>query len=293
MIASKVYSKKERIDIKVSKFRLELNNIPEKDKVKSREFIKRVYPKAVKVEEIGNTIIAYGKHNETDDDKLGEPCSLRQSGKVLNFFISFGGSAFTLSASQGISMKEAEELLNGFWEGFPELKIYFETEKTQGTVKGYNLINNITKGRRYYPEHRDYVIGANKIRAWIKELGQTKYKTLSYQKGTEQYRTRVAVKKLKGEIERASMNTGIQGTAADMTKTSAILIMEKLEEDGFNLIGPIRPVNMVHDEHLFENEKKYSEYLVNVMEEQMEAASFIFIGAIIPASPYNAKQWVH
>jgi len=291
MVASRVYSAKTGLNVKVHKYKLEII-APEKDKITfARKFISDNFPKAKKIVELNEDLVAYG--DLTDKDKHPESCPLRQKGKVLNFFISFGGSAFTLSQSQGISMKEANELLNGFWEGFPELREYFDAEKEFGLNYGYSLINSVTRGRRTYPEFKDIrsIELAKKRR--IDEIGLKKYRLLEKTKGTPESNGKIRKNILKGIIERASMNSGIQGTAADMTKTSAILFMEKLESLGYDLISVILPVNMIHDEHLDEVIEELATFCADILKRAMEEASVIFIGVKIPAVPYIGNEWQH
>jgi len=318
MIASRVFSKKEKLDVIVKKHKLTVKA----DKVRGIDYIKEAYPLALAyiMEEGNPTAVgkltisreeytAFGKehyiklypnivHIVDEPAKdfilfIGEPCPLRTKGKILNFFISFGGSAHTLSQSQGISMDEANALLVAFWEGFPELRAYFDKEKKLGIANGYNIINAVSKGKRFYPAHQDYKIGINKITRWIKEDGFESYKKKTYSKGTAEYINRVNTNRIKGDIERASMNTGIQGTAADMTKTSAILLMEALERKGYDLVSEIKPVNMIHDEHLLEVKSELADEVSKLLRNTMEKSSMIFIGTIIPAEPYKGNQWEH
>jgi len=292
MVASKVYSTKERLEITITKLSMEVK-FPEKDESIVRKLLKELYPNAKQVIKEEGKLTAYGKLDMSNKDEKGEECPLRQKGKILNFFISFGGSSFTLSQSQNISMEEANDLLNGFWGAFKKLKLYFDAEKGFALANGYNIINHITKGRRSYPEHKEMKILQNKASALIKEKGFEYYKKLKMVKGTEENRNASRINIIKGEIERAAMNTGIQGTAADMTKTSAILYMETLEKDGYNLITVMRPTNMIHDEHSNESDDEYKEYSSKVMKKSMEDASIIFIGVIIPAAPYISTKWEH
>ena len=67
---------------------------------------------------------AFGK--EFIVTKRNKNKAYRQKGKIINFFISFGGSSYTLSQTLKISEKEAQELIDAFYKGFPDLKIMFE-----------------------------------------------------------------------------------------------------------------------------------------------------------------------
>jgi len=117
----------------------------------------------------------------------------RQKGKILNFMISFGGSAFTLSKTLKITIDEAEKLIQSFYEGFPTLKTLFNNNKKKAITDGVIRTNPITNRIRWIPEYEEY-----------KKLKSKDYWSLSKE-------DRSKIGKLKGSIERKGMNTPIQG----------------------------------------------------------------------------------
>jgi len=283
MVASRVFSAKEGFDVHVSKFQL---------KAPSIDFIKKYYPKCKDIVKDGNMYIGVGKY-EYEKDEDGIACPLRTSGKVLNFFISFGGSAYTLSKDQNLTIREAEELINSFWKGFPQLKEYFDKEKKFAIEHGYSIINKITKRIRWYPEWKKYRSYEIKKKTRMNEIiaeGGTErdyWNELKDRSSELSYWNRVSYK-IKGDIERQAMNSGIQGLAADMTKTAVILLGERLNEH-------ILIVNVIHDEILLEiTDRRYEMKAAELLQWCMEEASRIFLNTlVIEAKPYIANEWRH
>lgn len=219
---------------------------------------------------------AYGK--EFKVTSTNENKEYRQKGKVLNFFISFGGSAYTLSKNLKIDLKEAEYLIENFFKGFPGLKILFDKSSSDALENGFIRTNPVTNRLRW-------------IREWNKyqELLLKPKNSLSKEDLSLMYR-------LKGRIERKGKNTPIQGTAGDMTKTALILIRKKLDEYGINpfLDSPIKLVSVVHDEISLETTKEFKELGVAILKECMEKAGTLFCKKIgMKVDPVVSNHWIH
>jgi len=301
MVASRVYSIKEHRDIIVKKYSLAVE--VQNDEETAKQMLSNLYPidiSKASLKEINKKLYAfYEDTNEVEDDRIS--CSLRQKGKVLNFFISFGGSAYNLKDSQGISLEDANDLLNGFWKGFPELKIYFDEEKKKVIKHGFIIVNNITNRRRWLPDWKEYRQGMNELDRRKKEFtkqfsreGVSMFYKRIKEKGSDLYQLNRRTSSLKGDMERAAMNTGIQGTAADMTKTAECLLMEKLEDKGIDLVSTIKPVNHIHDEIMLETDKNKSKMAASLLRLSMEEASVIYTEVLtIEAKPYINDYWIH
>lgn len=123
--------------------------------------------------------------------KDNENKEYRQKGKTLNFAISFGGSAFTLSKTLNIPKEEAQELIDSFFKGFPKLKALFDENKTFAMRNGYILTNDFIKRKRTFPDWEDYKKLQN-----LSYLAPDKHKLFM---------------QLRGKIERRALNTPIQG----------------------------------------------------------------------------------
>ena len=219
---------------------------------------------------------AFGKEFIVTKDN--ENKEYRQKGKILNFMISFGGSAFTLSKTLNISREEAENLINSFYSGFPTLKKLFQTNNEFAVKHGFIRTNNITNRIRWIPEWEEY----------------TKLRNKPYTDLTKFQRSRLA--SLKGKIGRKGQNTIIQGTAGDMTKTALIIIRNKLIDMGIRptIKAPIKVVNVVHDEIIMEATVEMTEIASNILKESMEQAGKYFVYKVnMTANVEIGNHWIH
>ncbi len=126
---------------------------------------------------------------------VGEVTSeMRRKAKTANFGIIYGISAFGLSQRLRISRSEAKELIDGYFENFPGVKIYMEKSIEKARKEGY--VQTIMGRRRYLSD-----INSNN-----------------------------AV--VRGMAERNAINAPIQGSAADIIKAAMVKISQAFENHG-------------------------------------------------------------
>ena len=118
----------------------------------------------------------------------------RTKSKRANFGIIYGITMFGLAERLEISRDEARQLIDGFFETFPQVHDYMEKAKEQAREKGY--VTTLFGRRRYLPDIRS----AN---------------------GT-----------VRGFAERNAINAPIQGTAADIIKVAMIHIYNRFKTEG-------------------------------------------------------------
>ena len=109
---------------------------------------------------------------------------LRKRAKAVNFGIVYGISDFSLAGDIGVSVKEANRYIKGYFEKYPGVDAYLKRTVEEAKANGY--VTTLFGRRRYIPE-------------------------LTAQK-----------KPLRSFGERVAMNTPIQGTAADLIKIAMI-----------------------------------------------------------------------
>jgi len=201
----------------------------------------------------------------------------RDKGKTINFAISFGGSAFALSKSLKIPETEAQELIDAFFKGFPQLKAMFDKNKEFALKYGYIITNNIIKRIRHF-------------RYW------DRYKEL-LRKSVLNSEERSELMKIKGRIERRALNTPIQGTASDMMKLALIYIRESLLNRNimpYDTTANIKLVNVVHDECSTECTEELAEETAKLQKECMErAGAFLIKSMPMMAQPVIKDHWDH
>jgi DNA polymerase-1 len=209
--------------------------------------------------------------------KDNENKAYRYKGKTINFAISFGGSAYALSKSLKIPESEAQELIDAFFKGFPQLKAMFDKNKEFALKYGYILTNDIIKRIRHFKYWDRY-----------KELMRKSVRTPE---------ERSELMKTKGRIERRALNTPIQGTASDMMKLALIFIRESLLNKGimpYDTTANIKLVNVVHDECSTECTNELAEETARIQKECMERAGAFLVKSIpMTAQPVIKNHWDH
>lgn len=145
----------------------------------------------------------------------------RQLAKIVNFLIIFGGGAHTLAAKTNISVKQAEKVIEAYYEAFPALiKTIREWEQLPF---GKNL--------RQLPDGRyvGFIEGRGNLRRWFnmpKMPGRHKFLyteagELEFEEAKKKYR------KQQGAIRRQSFNLGPQGGNAVVTGEALLDYIEQ------------------------------------------------------------------
>ena len=139
-------------------------------------------------------------HAETAARVFGVPVSevtpdLRSRAKAVNFGIVYGQQAYGLSQSLHISMAEARDMIDRYYEAYPGVRTFLDNVVARAKQTGY--AETMFGRRRHIPE--------------------LKAKT----------------PQLRGFGERTAMNHPMQGTAADIIKIAMARVSRRLEEEGF------------------------------------------------------------
>lgn len=119
---------------------------------------------------------------------------LRTKAKAVNFGIVYGIGEFSLSEDLHISLREAKEYIEGYFENYSKVKEYLDKTVENAIRDGY--VETLFRRRRYIPE-----------------LSATN-------------------KNMQNFGKRVAMNTPIQGTAADIIKKAMIAVDRRLEKEG-------------------------------------------------------------
>jgi DNA polymerase-1 len=117
---------------------------------------------------------------------------MRSNAKSVNFGIIYGISAFGLSQNIGISRKEAQEIIDSYFDQFPQVKEYMNWSINKAREKEY--VETVMGRRRYL---KDINARNGMIRAMA---------------------------------ERNAINAPIQGSAADIIKIAMINISKEMEK---------------------------------------------------------------
>jgi DNA polymerase-1 len=118
----------------------------------------------------------------------------RTKSKRANFGIIYGITVFGLAERLDISRDEAKQLIDGFFQTFPQVHQYMEASKQKAREKGY--AETVFHRRRYLPD-------INSHNATVRNFA-----------------------------ERNAINAPIQGSAADIIKVAMIRIFNRFKAEG-------------------------------------------------------------
>jgi len=181
----------------------------------------------------GGTEIAKQKCNCPGHKKL------RTNVKSINFGLAYGMGPHKLADTLLISIKEAEKLIKKYFTAFPSIKNFLESLGTYGKLNGHI--------KTYAPYRR--------IR-WFEDW-----------KGIN---TDNAVM---SKIERASKNTPIQGSGADMCKSALIMVRDFIYKNNL----PVKIVMTVHDQIDTIVHQSYADMWCKQLRELMEKSTLDII----------------
>jgi DNA polymerase-1 len=117
---------------------------------------------------------------------------LRRRAKAVNYGLAYGMSAWGLASRLDLTPDEAQEIMDGYFEGFPKIKEYLRAQVDRARLDGFT--ETLLGRRRYIPE---LTSGNRRLQA----LG-----------------------------ERQALNAPIQGSASDVFKVAMIEVDRALRE---------------------------------------------------------------
>jgi len=183
---------------------------------------------------------------------------LRTNVKTINFGLAYGMGPHKLADTLDISIKEAEILINKYFEAFPSIGGFLDKLGSFGKKYGYIKTFPPYNRRRWFP-------------TWYPRIYKDKSQAFEL-----------------GSIERASKNTPIQGASADMTKKAMILIREYIKAHNV----PVKMVMTVHDQVDTVCKIEYAEEWVTRLTELMEQAALeVVTNGLLKADTNISKSW--
>jgi DNA polymerase I len=224
----------------------------------------------------------------SDDEVKENHKSKRQNAKSAGFAIQYGGNDYTISVNLSISREDAKFVYDGYMTAFPTLGKYFSWVQKKTLSNGYILADYVIK-RKIYPKELE------ELKELEKELDENfwnEYRHFKNQGEIPQYYKDTVRKygKLKGDINRMSLNYPIQSTGASMMKFAGVYIFNKIISTG-NFMRVLIP-NMIYDQVLLECPENQKEFWTNVVKESMENAANLFCSnPKIKAEPEILTKW--
>lgn len=184
---------------------------------------------------------------------------LRTQIKTINFGLAYGMGPFKLAETLQISKQDAQALIKKYFTEFPNIKEFLTELGTFGKKNGYIQTFAPFYRRRWF-DH------------WYPRMWNDKDKMIEL-----------------GSIERASKNTPIQGSSADMTKLALIYIHREIQESWKDTV---KIVMTVHDQiDTICHKDTASKWAVKMTELMEKAAKVIIPNGLLKADTNISKTW--
>lgn len=201
--------------------------------------------------------------------KVNKP--LRQKAKAYSLGVPYGMESYALSKTLDIEQSEAEELINGYLNGFPKLKVWMEKSFNDCITKGYvkseaGRVRHMSKAPKIWNGWGEDIL--NSLKIWQKyHSNKKKYEQVKYLR-----------KELKNYINN-SRNFQIQSLSASITNRACIAIAREFKRQGID--GKI--IAQIHDQIIIEVPSKYGDKWKKIMQFIMENTYKISLPLKAPA----------
>jgi len=199
----------------------------------------------------------------------------RNTAKAYALGIPYGMGAYALGMNLGISTKEAKKLVDGYLNGFPELKKWMETSREQAKTQGFvktqvGRIRHLPKVKEIHENLGDALLDWNIKNQLSREYGADNIKKLSkdYVNGLNN-----------------SCNVQIQGLAASIVNRAALAINREFKKLGIK--GWV--CAQIHDQLIMEVDHDRAEECAKIVQDKMENTTKLSIA--LKAPPAISKNW--
>ena len=152
----------------------------------------------------------------------------RSKAKTANFGIIYGISVFGLAERMNVDRKEAKELIDGYFETYPQIKEYMD--KSIDLARGQGYIETIFGRKRYLPD----INSRNSV--------------------------------VRGYAERNAINAPIQGSAADIIKVAMVRIYQRFQSENIKSKMILQVHDELNFSVLPEEKEKVQKIVIEEME---------------------------
>jgi DNA polymerase-1 len=200
----------------------------------------------------------------------------RNQAKAYSLGIAYGMEAYALGMTLGIPQKEAEKLVQGYLDGFPELKSWRENSRKQ--VKEHGRITNFVGRIRHIPKvKRIFDRYGERIMDW-------KFRNeLAAQYGKDD--VMALYRDYRNGLNNC-LNFQLQSLAAAVVNRAAVKINRKAKELGIDA----RVQAQVHDQLIINVAEEDAEMFAPIVREIMETTT-ILPGVTLKAPPEISVNW--
>lgn len=180
----------------------------------------------------------------------------RQQAKSYSLGVPYGMSGYALAMSLGVDKKEGERLVQGYLEGFPQLREWREESRTFVKVYGYiknnvGRIRHLPRAKELYALHEDELV-----------------EDFRYRKGLEnknKEETEKAYRDYKNALNNC-LNYQIQSYSASIVNRAALQINRKFKQE--NIEGQV--IAQIHDQLICQVKEEYVKRACEIVQDCME-----------------------
>ena len=195
---------------------------------------------------------------------------LRQRAKGIALAIPYGAGAWQIGQSLDIDIREAQKLIDGYLEGFPELAKWMSDTHLRVQTFGYiknktGRIRHLDRVKAIYEKFEDNLLNPQAFRM-MKQMCKTPEQTSKVMQLRMEYKNGL----------NNSKNFQIQSLAASIMNRSAIAIHKEFKERGLDAHIMLQ----IHDEFVVNAKAEIAEEVANIVKHHMENTVKIATGLI-------------
>jgi DNA polymerase I-like protein with 3'-5' exonuclease and polymerase domains len=200
----------------------------------------------------------------------------RNQAKAYSLGIAYGMEAYALGMTLGIPTKEAEKLVAGYLDGFPDLKKWRENSRRQ--VKDHGYIKNYVGRIRHLPKvSRIYNKFGDQMMDWrFRKEKEAQYGKDQVLQAYRDYRNGL----------NNCLNFQLQSLAASVVNRAALKINRKAKEMGIDAIVQAQ----VHDQLIINVREDQAEEFAPIVQHIMET-NLVLPGVTLKAPPEISNNW--
>jgi DNA polymerase-1 len=246
----------------------------------------------------------------SDEEIVAKHKDKRNASKAPRFAMSYGGNAFTIHMNEGIPLKRAQEIEDGFKNLHSGLYAWGDRVFQASIKTGY--IESVDGWKLRLPFYEDFVTLKSKVDSisrdeWTQyKIGKTDFKkkfeeydkgreyTYQFPKSVELYNEKkVFVSKyfkLRSEYLRLCLNNPVQARAAHQLKLATVLLFDWIIEKNYQ--WKVLLCNSIHDEIVLEVPEDMAEEITPKLGEFMVTAGNHYLTNLtIKADAHYNDSW--
>ena len=159
----------------------------------------------------------------------------RQEAKIAGFVVNYGGAATNIAEQLNKTKEVGEAVFQAYFAAFPGLESYFNRAKQEGLNNGFILVSRESGRKAFIDGYQNYIDLNKKIDRdfwdnWKK--AKREHEDGNDRNWAPMKESISTFFKIKGAIERKSLNYPIQGTAAEITKLSVVYFFDWIRTNG-------------------------------------------------------------